>query len=697
MYRASFQLKEKYERLLKENRLDLYLKELSEEGLNWWFEMDTPSLRIHLEPLKILSASLNLPPRIAFLLEASKQTIPYEQMRKYYRLFSDSGDTEAEAAAIGAVVASIWDSGRQFSRYREWKKKIEDVLKSKDSILSPLARASLMGFKGLIELTGEDIKSAYQTYVKQRTFAEMANSHSLMVYFAAAGSYSLIWMGRLPEAEMVIKDAEVLSDSPDVNIAVRTYFQTTRALYYYVIGEGLKAESILKETVSMPFFDDLPPPAYFLGYGHLLLALARRGDTSEIEQLARKLRERAVPENNYFHLSYLHYNLGSAYLLLGDPQRALVHANESMERAELSESSISPNISALLFGQALSELERFDEAMEHIRGWMLRWQSNGFYLLASSGCLEMANIYYRLGMIERARAYFEEAERMIQGGNLIFLNRSRDLLSSLKRRIFPSTPCGEIVIDINRTPICIKTFGDLEIRVGDRVIYDRKWRGSRTKTLLKALIVHGGTKVSYDLLKDLLWPEADGDVAENSLKVAISRLRRMVSSGKGKPVQWILVKQRKVSLARSICGVDSIVFKEYMDNAFKEEPDVAELMKVLELYQDDFLARDQSETWIIRHREILKEDFVRAVIYLSRICSCDGNITDATRFLNRAIDKDPLNEEVYAALMGLYLQGGFPTKAIKVYQQAKDVLRNELDIAPGARLQELARKAGLKI
>ncbi|RME63479.1 MAG: hypothetical protein D6778_09565, partial [Nitrospirae bacterium] len=106
MLEASFQLNEKYETYLKENRLDLYIKDLSEEALNWWFEMDTPSILVHLEPLKNLPVSIDLPPRIMFLREASKQLIPYDQMEEFYRIFNESGDLEAEAAAIGAAVAA---------------------------------------------------------------------------------------------------------------------------------------------------------------------------------------------------------------------------------------------------------------------------------------------------------------------------------------------------------------------------------------------------------------------------------------------------------------------------------------------------------------------------------------------------------------------------------------------------------------
>ncbi len=698
MSQLPFILEKKYQDYLKNKQITDYIRAICEDGIRWWFNMNTPSIIVHLTPLTTFGLEKdNLPPRLVFLMEATKQTISHEVMERLYHHFAQSGDIEAMAASIGAGVSSIWDSGREFSRYRPWLERIESLMSKRDS-MSPLACASLIGFKGLIELTGLDINKAYKTYMRQRVCAELAGSLDLMVYFASACSYSLIWMGKLKEADVVISDAEVLCERPEVNVAVKTYFQSTRGLYYYVTGKVERAEAILKGIIEQPYFEDLPPPAYFLTYGHLLLTLAKLGKKEELEGVARKLRERAVPENNYFHLSYLHYNLGTAYLLLGDPQRALIHANEAIERAHLSESPVAPNIPALLYGQALSDMGMYEEALKHMRDSLSKWTDNGFYLLATTGCVEMANIYLKMGMIERARSYLEQAESMIEGDSLPMINRENAFLKEIKMVIMPDDKCKGIMFDIDRRPVCIRTFGDLELKIGDTVLYDRKWKGGRTKSLLKALIVFGGTKVSYDALIDILWPETAGDVAEGNLKVALSRLRRVGCRDNEKPPQWILVKQRKVSLARPVCGVDCIVFKETIDRFLQgEEFEIEVIMKVLDLYRDDFLARDYSDTWIIRHRELLKENFVKAVIYLSKLCLKHANFSDASKYLNRAIEKDPLNEEIYASMMDVHLQSGYPSKAIQVYRQAEDILKRELDISPGPRLKELARQSGIKL
>ncbi len=693
----SFQLSEIYKRALEEGDTAGYLASLSEEGLKWWFQMDTPSIQVHLLPLNTITLNpQEIPLRVRFLTEASKQTIPYEEMESFYRAFMEEGDYEGASAAAGAAVASVWDSGREFERYRLWYKRINALLRDASHI-SPLASASLYGFKGLVELTTGEIKKAYDTFLLQREHAEEANSCPLRIFFAVAATYSLIWMGRLSEAEVVIKDAEALCETGMPNIVVNVYFQTTRGLYYYVTGQVQKAREILTGVVGSPFFDDLPPPGYYLGYGHLLLTLAALSDEEGIEGIAQRLRQKALKEINHFHLSYLYYNLGSAYLLLGRPQKALVHVRESMKRADLSHSMTARQIPALLFGQVLSDTHREKEALEHLLRWFRRWSAKDFNLLASTGALEIARIYLRMGEFERAREYFEKALTfMPEVKEIVPLNRSKRFFQELKESLYGCERSPGITIQMERSPVCIITFGDLLIRVADRMIYDRKWRGGRTKTLLKALVVLGGKKVSYDTLIDMLWPDMEGDRAENNLKVAISRLRQLGVKKRQTPLKWILVKDRKVSLAGALCSVDSILFHETLRRNPADEIDRDILRDAINLYRDDFLPNDDSEVWIIRHREMLRGEFVRGCLLLADLLRKEGETAEAIPYLEKAVERDPLNEELYEALMGVHLERGYPSQALRVYLSAEEALRRELGISPGPKLKALAERAGLK-
>ncbi|MEC4684428.1 MAG: BTAD domain-containing putative transcriptional regulator [Nitrospirota bacterium] len=62
--------------------------------------------------------------------------------------------------------------------------------------------------------------------------------------------------------------------------------------------------------------------------------------------------------------------------------------------------------------------------------------------------------------------------------------------------------------------------------------------------------------------------------------------------------------------------------------------------------------------------------------------------------LHRAADKDPLYEEVYVYLMRSYMET-YPSKAVQIFNGAKETLKRELGIEPCPALLSVARKAGI--
>ncbi|HDH02104.1 MAG TPA: hypothetical protein ENH17_03125, partial [Nitrospirae bacterium] len=308
-------MKSPYNSYVEEEKWDEYISALCEEGFVWWFNMDTPAIMSHLMPLQeIASDTRQFPARILFLSEAAKQSIPLDSMDKFYRLFMSTGDYEAACAGVGAGIASIWDSGNNYHRYDSWYSRIKELLDIKEKV-SPLAVSSLYGFKALVELTGYgNVQQALDSHKSLREWAEKAGSTSLRVSYSAAASYSLLWMGRLSEADIILSDAGILCDRPDTSMICKIYFQTTLGLFHTVNGNPDMGERVLMEIIKLPFFEMLPPPSYFLGYGHLLHALSHSGNSEPVERIAEKVRARAIPEQNYFHYSYLHFNLGIAYL-----------------------------------------------------------------------------------------------------------------------------------------------------------------------------------------------------------------------------------------------------------------------------------------------------------------------------------------------------------------------------------------------
>ena len=386
-----------------------------------------------------------------------------------------------------------------------------------------------------------------------------------------------------------------------------------------------------------------------------------------------------------------------ASLICGKPYKALVHGREAIESAQRSKSPIPEQMAAFLIGLALSELGRKEEAMEHLSNWVSWWEKKGFHLFAFAGAVEIAGLHLKEGRKEDAReSYVKALSFLPPGEEAPVVGRPAGFLETLKSSLYPERSGAEAWGNPEDAAIRIETFGELVIRTGDRTIYDGKWSGARTKNLLKALVVCGGTRVSEDLLVDTLWPEADGDRAMRNLKVALSRLRRIGCRKGEEPLHWIEVRGRHVSLLNPVCVVDSIRFRRQLAAAIKDGINRDLLLEALDLYKEDFLAHEKNESWIIRHREILREEFLKGVISLTHACIEAGEPERAVPYLQKAFDTDPLNGEVSSCLMRCHLQMGSRSEALKVFKKAKQILKKELGIEPGTTLMALAREAGLK-
>ena len=691
------QLRGPYTSYLKEGNWESYASALCEDGLVWWFNMEIPSLMAHVAALESLPKREPLPSRLELLVEAAKGFMSTDNLDHLFQVFLSENDLEAASAAAGAGVASIWDSGTDFERQETWYARIVQLLEKADR-LSPLAKSSLLGFKGFVEITHKgDLARTAETLRSQQRWAEKAGSTSLRVFHAAVLGHCAIFAGDLPRAEVVLFEASPLCGLSETSYICNVYFQITLGLFHIVQGKAAEARRILQEITQHPFFDILPPSIWLFGNSELLLAHSFLGDMEAVAVLSGRIQERTVREQNHFHNGYAHFNRGSACLISGKPYKALIHGHEAMESAKRSSSPIPEQMASFLIGEALSDLCRNDEAMEHLSNWVNRWEKNGFHLFAFAGALEIAGLHLREGRKEEARASYVKALSFLPPGEEApVVGRPQGFLETLKRSLYPERPGAEAWEDPEDAAIRIETFGELVIRIGGRTIYDGKWPGARTKKLLKALIVCGGTRVSADFLVDTLWPEADGDRAMSNLKVALSRLRRIGCSKGEEPLPWIEVRGRHVSLVNSVCAVDSIRFRRKLAAAMKAEINRDLLLEALDLYKEDFLAHESNESWIIRHREILREEFLKGVICLSNACIEAGTPERAVPYLQKAFDTDPLNGEVSSRLMRCHLEMGSRSKALKVFNKAKDMLKKELGIEPGPSLIALAREAGIK-
>jgi len=117
------------------------------------------------------------------------------------------------------------------------------------------------------------------------------------------------------------------------------------------------------------------------------------------------------------------------------------------------------------------------------------------------------------------------------------------------RRLTP--PDAARALEAWPRPLRIHTLGDFGLcRDGERLRFSRK-APQKPLDLLKALIAFGGRGVGIERLKDALWPEAEGDNAQQSFEITLHRLRKVLGVDGA-----LIAGENRLTLSSDLCWVD---------------------------------------------------------------------------------------------------------------------------------------------
>ncbi len=665
--------------------------DLADAALAWWCEFDFVRLATHLAALR--EAGQTLPLRLGFLDEVLGGPLDQAGYAAWFERFQCEQDVDAAAVTVAAALADIWQSGDDLRRLSPWLTRCRELLAATPTPAA-LPRAAMLGYAAATEmLSGAGIAQARASFAACREAADAARSLPLRLFQATFETYALLWSGEFAAAEVMLDDASDLACRPGTPYLAGLFLRSSLCLFLTLRGDPVAARHLLLDDLRQPGFDRLPPILWLTALSNLVYAAALEGDEIAAEALGARMRKRLVPAGNAFYHATLHMSLGLADLLLGRPATALAHARESRTLGQPTFSPVAQYMPVLLEVQARVDMGDYDGALALADAWLPKWRAVGHMSIASNAALEMAVAHVRQGQPDRARAALDHARRLLpRGESLVLFHRPADYLAQLLALLLPAGKAADLPCE--RYPVAIHTLGELRVRVAARLLYDRDWRGERAKSLLKALVVLGGRKVSAETLAKLLWPDADGDQARNNLKVATWRLRQLGTEHGETALPWLLMHNGQLSLASGVVGVDALIFQEAAKTATRgRPPDAQALLRALDLYDDDFLAGDDSELWISDHRQHLRETFLSLARALADQAATHEELEQAVAYLERGHALDPLDERTAERLMNCYLKRGYPGRALTLFREIETALKRDLGITPGSALLALAERA----
>lgn len=222
--------------------------------------------------------------------------------------------------------------------------------------------------------------------------------------------------------------------------------------------------------------------------------------------------------------------------------------------------------------------------------------------------------------------------------------------------------------------LALKLLGEFEARDSTGRLLTIGARKNRA--LLAALALAPANSLPRDRIARLLWSDRAGEQARSSLRQALASLRKDVAATGASP---IVVTESRVKLDPDLTDIDAVVFQRLAGSA-----DIEALRAAMDFYRGELLSdieiRDSAfEDWVGSERRRLS-DLATHVLEKLWAREAGGARIDIAK---RLVAFDPLRESGHRKLMHAYAEAGEKALALRQYENCREMLRAEFDVAPG--------------
>ncbi len=218
-----------------------------------------------------------------------------------------------------------------------------------------------------------------------------------------------------------------------------------------------------------------------------------------------------------------------------------------------------------------------------------------------------------------------------------------------------------------------------EIRIASR----------KGRALLAYLALRPGESHSRDRLANLLWEDADEELARTSLRQALAALRKSLPAG---AQAALLADTESVGVNAELLRSDIDAFRQSLLAGTRTS-----LQDAINHYRGDLLdgfdARSTAfDEWLSSERGSLRKQMSEALQRLTDLCMAAEDNDGALTACSRLVSLEPLNEAAHRRIMELQAKRNSYAEALRQYRVCRDVLRRELDVSPEAATEQLYRE-----
>lgn len=229
----------------------------------------------------------------------------------------------------------------------------------------------------------------------------------------------------------------------------------------------------------------------------------------------------------------------------------------------------------------------------------------------------------------------------------------------------------------------ITAFGTGTVQLYGIPIADTAWKYVKARELFFFLLTH--SHATKDQVGLALW----ADVSPNQLRSRLHRVLHQLRKALGKN-EWILFENDEYTFNRTRAyWYDVEQFQERLRAAraalTASPPQTALAIRLLQdaapLYSGDFLA-DLDAEWIVFRREESRQDALEALLQLGHLLMEQERHEEAIPIYQRLIKLDNYLEVAHRELMRCYARQGEPGRALRHFEELRELLRAEMGIEP---------------
>jgi DNA-binding SARP family transcriptional activator len=242
----------------------------------------------------------------------------------------------------------------------------------------------------------------------------------------------------------------------------------------------------------------------------------------------------------------------------------------------------------------------------------------------------------------------------------------------------------------------VYTLGRFSLAVDGKVLPSARKTRQKPLLLLKALIALGGREVPEEQLSEILWPDADGDLAHQSLATTLKRLRKLLGDDRS-----VMLRDGRVTLSNRHCWVDVWEFERTLGRADAARkpgphaPDGGEVARLAEraiaLYRGTFLSGETFCSCIVTHRERLRSKFLRVVARAGLHREQAGEWEKAIACYQKGLEVDALSEELCRRLIAGKVRLGRHAEAHALFHRFRKTLSDVLGVTPSPDLEVMLK------